>query len=84
MDQDGPPEELSTVQASGNTADTSHAPGINPPPRPPSPRRDHRTLPQSPSLQIQLRQDDLPQMYGPFPLRFPHLPPYPTRAARTN
>lgn len=36
--------------------------GIHPPPRPPSPRRHHRALAQGPSVQIQLRQDGLPEM----------------------
>ena len=40
--------------------------GINPPPRPPSPRRNYRTIPESPGFEIQLRQDDLPEMLRPI------------------
>ena len=36
--------------------------GINTSPRPPSPRRHHRTIPQSACLDLQLRQDDLPEV----------------------
>ncbi len=65
--------------------------GINPPPRPPSPRRHHRALAQGAGLQDELRQDDLPEMYasrspltvqreGPTDMRIPGYARLPPRA----
>ncbi len=36
--------------------------GVHPPPGPPPPRRHHRALAQGAGLQVQLRQDDLPEV----------------------
>ena len=40
--------------------------GVNPPPRPPPSRRYHRAVSEDPGLEVQLRQDDLPQVLRMF------------------